>query len=931
MGGSRRESSAMLSRRLRLGWMARSVWWLIPVAGLLLVLFSSYSAFTYTQYPRSNGTAGELLPGTSTGQTFVSRFSGLAGIEVRAGKVATQGASLVLHLRDKPGDTSDLATATIPAGTRIRPGDWLSFSFPPLGNTRGRSFYFQVESPEGVVGNAFALSWWQVAEVGNPYNDGAAFSNGQRVHADLAFGLHYSPSPLELYGHVLATTVQSPAGGLILIVALLLLGAWPVLLYTLPRLTKAGSPIPKDKLWAWSLPFVLVVALANGLIYVYSIPAWQGPDEPAHFGYVALLDHYDLDDRRVQAAAPWTGKWESALTGVVNASLDHNNFTRYLIGYPTPGSAANTGDSLWWEVHQPAAYYWICAAVLRVGRALGLAPDPYTDAAGALLWVRGTSVIMSLGVVALAWVAGLLLGGSRYAWLRLLLPLTVALLPMHAFIVSMANNDILAELVCSALFVTLIALFRWPLGWRGAGLAALCIALSFVTRYTKDSAYQVLPVVALGLLAWLGRVILSVGRGRVVRWFNAGRARWGLKFTALLALVALLFVVGGLLSAFTRENFAAGWDIRYAAPPARAARVALRTAHAGDYVIQTGSSSQSIVAEQMLAPGTPQSFKATFSGWARLASPDIPRSTLAMLAIQREGKDLGTASAYLDPSGAWTPLTATANIAKGSTPVYLALVAYGGGSLVQYDDLSLKIDWTGAVWNDPAFPLTILNPSGEQDVVELRPSLARLLPLKARQAIDTAVNPQPFSKKQLTGYYASNEFQSFWGDFGWLSLPLPDSIYNSLEVLCAVALLGIILSLVRRWGSWAWQEWLALVTVTGLAMGTAGVYLVQLTTLAIQDLFAFPQGRYLFVAMIPLMWLLLYGLHAAWTGASWAVLKVARITGADNRRIQGPNESVLEEPPTSAGRPWAAWLWLNALWLFGAYCLLVLIAPYFYK
>ena len=90
--------------------------------------------------------------------------------------------------------------------------------------------------------------------------------------------------------------------------------------------------------------------------------------------------------------------------------------------------------------------------------------------------MRVVSVLLSLGIVVLAWLAaGLLAPGNR--WLRVLLPLGVALLPMHAFTVSVANNDVIAEVAASALFVALVALLRWPQGrrgWRWRGSRACC-------------------------------------------------------------------------------------------------------------------------------------------------------------------------------------------------------------------------------------------------------------------------------------------------------------------------------------------------------------------------------------------------------------------------------------------------------------------------
>src|SRR5205085_9857123 len=117
---------------------------------------------------------------------------------------------------------------------------------------------------------------------------------------------------------------------------------------------------------------------------------------------------------------------------------------------------------------------------IGVGRAAGLPVDPYANPDGALLVVRAVSVVLTLAVVALAWLAAALLAARMRAGgllVLVVLPLTVALLPMHAFIAAMANNDILAEVSVSALFVALIALLRRPDGLRGGALAMLAVLL----------------------------------------------------------------------------------------------------------------------------------------------------------------------------------------------------------------------------------------------------------------------------------------------------------------------------------------------------------------------------------------------------------------------------------------------------------------------
>jgi hypothetical protein len=90
-------------------------------------------------------------------------------------------------------------------------------------------------------------------------------------------------------------------------------------------------------------------------------------------------------------------------------------------------------------------------------------------------------------------------------------------------------------------------------------------------------------------------------------------------------------------------------------------------------------------------------------------------------------------------------------------------------------------------------------------------------------------------------------FHSFWGQFGWMAVPMPDSTYLVLGVLSAAAVIG-----------WGW--WL-IVRCRRQVAGCSGPHGVLLTLLVVLTFggliyynltFVQHQGRYLFPALIPL-------------------------------------------------------------------------------
>jgi uncharacterized membrane protein len=104
-------------------------------------------------------------------------------------------------------------------------------------------------------------------------------------------------------------------------------------------------------------------------------------------------------------------------------------------------------------------------------------------------------------------------------------------------------------------------------------------------------------------------------------------------------------------------------------------------------------------------------------------------------------------------------------------------------------------------------------------------------------------------------------FQSFWGQFGWMALPLDGRIYAGIGVGMLLALLGALLSLPNRrlpaqaWQIGAYAGLIALVAITAAQMVYYNLTFVQF------------QGRYLYPALIPIALALAYG----WDGLARCV------------------------------------------------------------
>lgn len=113
-------------------------------------------------------------------------------------------------------------------------------------------------------------------------------------------------------------------------------------------------------------------------------------------------------------------------------------------------------------------------------------------------------------------------------------------------------------------------------------------------------------------------------------------------------------------------------------------------------------------------------------------------------------------------------------------------------------------------------------------------------------------------------------FHSFWGQFGWMSTPLPQPRLYKLLLLGVIAVLagvGVYVSQPRWWAQLTHAQ------LETMALFEVSVILVFLQFLLYNQTFVQFQGRYLYPALIPMALLFALGLSGwsqmAWIPAAW--------------------------------------------------------------
>ena len=229
-------------------------------------------------------------------------------------------------------------------------------------------------------------------------------------------------------------------------------------------------PMPASRTPRLVFALIVVAYLVIAGLYALLTPAWQAPDEPAHYNYIRYL----AEQRTLPTLQ--AGDYDQAYLEEIKARR-----------FP-PAMAI---DPIRYEYHQPPLYY-------------ALATPLYWLTGGNLLALRLFSVLLG---AALLWVTRRILDAifPDRAWLSLGGVAFVAFLPQHVAMSAAVNNDVLGELMLAAAAALSLAYLRG--GRKEAHDRRLLAALAIVTGiglWTKTSAYLALPLALLAIL-WRAR------------------------------------------------------------------------------------------------------------------------------------------------------------------------------------------------------------------------------------------------------------------------------------------------------------------------------------------------------------------------------------------------------------------------------------------
>ncbi len=237
--------------------------------GLFALLLTGCSWTDYDQ-PHLQGDTCWLDEEHAIGQTFIAQHGGINGVEIWLAPGESGNGTIYFHLRSKPGDTLDIATASLPV-EMVQTPDFYLFSFSPIPSSTGSYYYAFWE----IEGNGSL----QVGEGGeSTYINGALYLNHLPQNRQTTFRLSYDL----LYTIVdLGHASLQGLGLLLTLTVLYVLPGWALLSWLSPKvkqpwLGKLGLSIGLSlSIYPLIMMWTDLIGLHLGALYAW-LPALIG-------------------------------------------------------------------------------------------------------------------------------------------------------------------------------------------------------------------------------------------------------------------------------------------------------------------------------------------------------------------------------------------------------------------------------------------------------------------------------------------------------------------------------------------------------------------------------------------------------------------------------------------------------------------------------
>jgi hypothetical protein len=591
--------------------------------------------------------------------------------------------------------------------------------------------------------------------------------------------------------------------------------------------------------------FVVIAALIHGLIYVFLIPPWQHYDEPNHFEYVWAMANGERDPSLVDGYENFSQQVIDSMiaNGFYGGMGDQRVFSAPEDRTKVPGLS---------QVDEPPLYYQLESLLIRLLKINQVETQLYMG--------RITSYLLYLVTILISWGIAREITSAGNP-LRIVLPMSLAMLPGFTDIMTAINNDVGAVFILS---LTLWGGLRLIVG--GFSIAnflwvAITAGLSFYTKSTAIVALIILPISLLfaifrsekrkyawGLLFISGIIVLGIS----LSWGDANLWYRSTKQSGPTRIIGDHSVVGAhVLYIDAGAGVTPGWMAPLFQP--------LPDKSINEIKGKAGTLGAWVWADQDIETNSP----ILHTNFGKNSQTILVTKEPQFIAFQVDIPE--------NTNRVWVSLTPTkSNVSQSAQIYYDGIILVDGSRPLDEPPTYTHEDGSVGTWGGEPFANLIRNGSAEQSGFRFRSEVDNF----GSRFLGDNTKPSLIITSLIdysgSGYYYKATvlrlFRTFWSKFGWGHVHL--RIYNAYLTLAIVSMLGIlgaIIGMIRKWPDLRWDVLFLLGIVFLISWGAT--FVRGATYLGLGHLY-FPVGRNAYPAIIPTMLIFCFG---------W--LEVIRLTG----------------------------------------------------
>ncbi len=229
---------------------------------------------------------------------------------------------------------------------------------------------------------------------------------------------------------------------------------------------------------------VFVLLFVKGLVFVFLVPMWQGPDEPTHVEYIMRLSQHVSFDKTIES--------DKRIRDRILSSMKKNNFEEFGAKVSSINDISPIAGP-----EYPPFYYFLNSSLIKL---LNI-----NDFEIQFYFIRLISMILGIGNLVFIYLIACKIFIEKTKLYSLTVVSFAGFLPQYSYMTSVANPENLGNLIITSVVFLFLLVSNKGLRWY---YALTVIILLFLGHKTEATIFIALPLAIVAAWFQFGRKFL---------------------------------------------------------------------------------------------------------------------------------------------------------------------------------------------------------------------------------------------------------------------------------------------------------------------------------------------------------------------------------------------------------------------------------------